>query len=140
VADQLGRLDRNYRDKVWQVVYGADANAGVTTVFFTMESLGLSPTTWNPSVPRACRLSGGCIRNQVGSVGTAGDWTLNFYLNDGVVASATATFSATTTKQTEPLNWSTDLLLDPLDSWWIAAVGPSRTTVILRVTLEFELL
>lgn len=137
--DQLGAIDKNYRQKVWQVVYGADANTGVTVLFFTMEGLGLSPTTWNPAVVRACRLTGGICVNQVGSVGSAGDWTLNFYLNESAVPSATATFGATTTRTSDVLDWSVPVLMQPGDRWWIAAVGPSRNTVICRVTLEFEL-
>jgi hypothetical protein len=135
----LGRNDKNYRQKTWQEIYGAVAGA-TTAVAYVMEGIGITAATWNPSVPRACRLSAGSITSQSGGDTVKGDWTLSFFINESATASATATFPGTTTLQGTVLDWDSTVLMQPGDRWYISAAGPERNTLITRVTLEFEIL
>jgi len=140
VDSNLGRFDRNYRQLVWVDAFGSNTDPATVAVVFIKETFGLTASTWNPSVTRPCRLVGGSMTSVCGADVTPGDWNVDFHLNESATVLASASYPCTTSLNGTRLDWDKQVFCEAGDRWFIEADGPSKSTVILRATLEFELL
>lgn len=136
----LGHRDKNYRAVTRESVYGQDGTASVTALAFTLEGVGLSFITWNPGFPSAVRATRVHVTCQVAGDTVPGNWTLSLYKNESLSASATFSFAASTTLTGTAGKWSSEVIFQAGDRYYVAAAGPEKNTVIARVTLEFELI
>ena len=135
----LGR--HNQKNYTWMTFHGQDGSASLTSLIMSTDNyVTLFTGAWNPGLPSAARLTRVHTTSQCAVDTVAGNWTLNFYKNEGVVADATFTVPMSTTMQKSAGPWSNQLLLQAGETFWISGSGPEKNTVIIRAVLEFEIL
>lgn len=113
----------------------------VTTQNMFQDGLIVGLNTANPMaatgmVLRYATCHSGCI-----GINTAGAWTMRLRKNESLSDSATASITCGTLPGSkEIITFSSEFRLDPGDSFYCIADGPSRNTVVIRLNLYFEVL
>lgn len=119
-----------------------DLGAAVTVVLLAADGLVTAAVnTVNPCMPRAVRLAAAGVHSACVAVNTAGNWTLRLRVNEAGADSATFTIGVAAvpgSKNAGP--WSSDIILQPGDTYHLQADGPSRNVVLVRATLLWEVL
>lgn len=137
----LGRFGQGNKILVYDSVYGDAGGTPVTQVLFQQDNQGINPFGFCPGVPRAMKCTKVHVTSQVAAVNTAGNWTLRLRKNESfAVDEATFSFAAGTTLSKDAGNWSTEAVFQAGDTWYVVADGPSRNTVLIRASLEWEII
>lgn len=118
--------------------YGSDGSNPVTTLIMTSEGQGLSPFNLNPVFPFGARaVAIGCLGNTNADI-VAGNWTMRLRKNESFADSATFSFAVSTGINKTAGRWSSEVLFDAGDTFYITADGPSKNGIAVRAWLLFE--
>lgn len=130
------------RDWVTMGSYGESTTGADTLVLMGSHGKPFAPhgTMANQPVPLAMRMRRIALHTATAGVTSAGNWTMQLFVNDGYpVPAATFNFNPTTLNDSFVGEWSNPVLLQPGDRWWIAATGPERNILLIRATLAATL-
>lgn len=137
----LGRQQKNNRTLVWSHTYGDDGNASVTQVLFQMDNAGINPFGWCPGMPSAAKCTRVMVTAQCAADTNPGNWTLRLRKNESLFTDeATFSFALTTALSKTAGAWSAEAIFQPGDTWYVVADGAAKNTVIIRVSMEWEIL
>ena len=136
----LGRRYVNDTRVVHHHLVVFDSNATATSVGFAMDNLAVAAASLNPCFPRAAKLVGVGIHSICFVDTVAGNWTLRVRKNEGGTDEATFSFALTSTTQKTAGSPSVEALFQAGDTYHVIADGPEKNTVIIRLTLEWEVL
>lgn len=119
-----------------------DPGAAVTDVLMVADGISTGPSLApNPGAVSSMRLRGILFMGACGIVNSAGDWTLGLHVNESGTASHTFTVPLAAFVLDKTLNrGGGDVILDPGDTYHIRLNGPSRNTLLVRATVEWEIL
>lgn len=128
------------RALVHHLAYGEVAGL-VTQLLIQMDGSVITPLSWCPAFPRAAKALRAAITAQCAADTTPGNWTLRLRKNESFVTDeATISFGLTTTLTKTAAVWSSQVVFEAGDTYYIVADGPSKTDVLCRFVLEWEVL
>lgn len=136
----LGRLSPNDTRYVHHLYFVFDSGAALTSVGFQTDNFVVGAASLNVCFPKAARLVG-CAAHTLAFVDTVpGNWTLRIRQNEGGVDVSTWSFALTSVASKTAGPPSVEALFQAGDTYHILADGPEKNTVIIRLTLEWEIL
>lgn len=137
---ELGRIERSDTRYVHHLYFVFDSNATATSVGFQTDNFVVGAASANVCFPKAARLVG-CATHALCFVDTVpGNWTLRVRQNEGGVDVATFSFTLTSVFTKSAGSPSVEALFQAGDTYHVQADGPEKNTVIIRLTLEWEIL
>jgi len=137
-----GRFNTNDTRLVHHTLQASAGGPAEVSLKLTMDNL-ITDTgnTTNPCIPRAARLVRAAVHGACLAVNTAGDWTLRIRKNESGSDSATMTFGLAAVPGTKTAGLLTpEVIWEAGETYHGVVDGPSRNFVIVRVTLEWEVL
>lgn len=136
----LGRRYTNDSRLVHHHLFVFDSGAAVTTVGFTMDNFVVAVGSLNPCFPSAAKLVGIGLHTLCFADTVPGNWTLRVRKNEGAGDEATFSFALTNAFSKPAGRPSVEALFQAGDTYHVLADGPEKNTVVLRLTLEWEVL
>ena len=136
----LGRLSRR-QVIVQHSFYGQSGTGTDVLVALGMDGQATGTTsTCNPGFPRAVKALNWWLNSATLGVNVDGDWTLRLRKNRTGTDIATGTWNPATLNDVAYSGWSKQVIIQPTEQYHLLADGPSRTFLLLRVILEWEVL
>ena len=135
----IGRA--KYRQLVQHQLFGSSFSGADVSVIMGLDGQATqTSSTVNPGFPRAVRARRVWLNAGTAGINVAGDWTLKLRLNRTGTDSATFTFNPVDLDDVFSGGWSSEVLIQATDQYHLLAEGPSRVFMLLRATLEFEII
>ena len=139
MIEQPGRIHR--AQLVHHLCFGQGVSGADTSFDLGMDGQTMgAASTVNPGFPRAVRAIGVWLNTGTLGVTTPGNWNLRLRINRSGADSATFTFNPTTANDVFSGNWSSQIIINPTDQYNIITDGPTRVVLLVRATLEFEII
>lgn len=136
----LGRSYTNDSRLVHHHLFVFDGGAAVTSVGFTMDNFVVGVGSLNPCFPSAAKLVGVGLHTLCFTDTVPGNWTLRVRKNEGGTDEATFSFALTNSFSKAAGAASAEPVFQAGDTYHVLADGPEKNTVVLRLTLEWEVL
>lgn len=137
----LGRYDKNYRPLYYTNCYGDDGGAASVQVLFQQDAIGINPFGQCPGFARAVRATKVQVTAQTAVDTNPGNWVLRLRKNENLVSDvATFSFALTVALASTAGDWSVGAIFQPGDRWFVIANGAAKNVVIVRATIDWEIL
>ena len=105
-----------------------------------MDNFVVGAGSLNPCFPKSSRLVGVGIHGLCFVDTVPGNWTLRVRKNEGATDEATFSFALTSTTQKAAGSPNVEPNFQAGDTYHVLADGPEKNTVVIRLTLEWEVL